>query len=168
MLVVLEFDFGGVQLAALFDVDLAGPVDQDIGDLIVPQQRLQRSESEQLVLDLLDEASLVGVGEQPALLVENVGDGLGHFLRGQRRLQAFQPRDVQRLEQAVVHRELELLKALGLHVADGALAIAAAHQRALKRRRRCIGLLRNSFDQLHRVTSAARADNVQQARDQRI
>src|SRR6202044_373473 len=59
--------------------------------------------------------------------------------------------NVQRLEQAVVHRQLELLKALGLHVPDCALAIAAAHQRALERRRRCIGLLRNSFDQFHQL-----------------
>ena len=96
-------------------------VDQDIGDFVVPQQRFERPESEQLVFDFFDQLRAVDVGEQAALVVENRGDRLGDFLRSQRRLEALQPRNVQRFEQAVVDRELELLKALGLRVLDRAL-----------------------------------------------
>src|SRR5271163_1687489 len=165
VLIVLELDVGRVQLAALFDVHLVVAVDQDIGDLIVPQQRLQRSETQQLVLDLFDQVILVGISEQPAFIVEDGGDGLGHFLRRQHGLEALEPRDVQRLEQPVVDGQLQLLKAFGLRIFDRTLR-AAAHERALKRCGRRGVLLRNSLNQLHSGTSTARADNVQQARDQ--
>ena len=118
VLIVLELDLGGVELAALFDVNLVVSVDQDIGDLIVPQKRLERPESEQLVFDFFYKMSLVGVGEQPSLVVENGGDRLGDFLRGEHRLEAFKPRNVEHLEQTIVDSELELLKSLGLRVFD--------------------------------------------------
>src|SRR5208282_2998179 len=157
---------GGVKLAAFFNVNLAVSVDQDVGDFIIPQKRLQRPKTQQLVLDLLDQVILVDVGEQASLVVQNGGDRRGDFLRRERRLEAFKPGNVQHLEQPVVDRKLELLKTLGLHVFDGALLIA--YQRALKRCRRCAVLLRNSLDQLHSVTSSARADYIQQARNQCI
>src|ERR1700722_5381897 len=81
VLIVLELDLGGVELAALFDVNLVMPIDQDIGDFIVPQKRLERPESEQLVFDLFDQVSLVGVGEQPAFVVENRGGPPREFFR---------------------------------------------------------------------------------------
>ncbi len=59
MLIVLEFDVGRVQFAALFDVNLVMPIDQDIGDLIIPKERLQRAEPEKLVLDLFDKMEAV-------------------------------------------------------------------------------------------------------------
>src|SRR5208283_670180 len=166
VLIVLELDVGGVKLAAFFNVNLAVSVDQDVGDFIIPQKRLQRPKTQQLVLDLLDQVILVDVGEQASLVVQNGGDRRGDFLRRERRLEAFKPGNVQHLEQPVVDRKLELLKTLGLHVFDGALLIA--YQRALKRCRRCAVLLRNSLDQLHSVTSSARADYIQQARNQCI
>src|SRR5208282_1436961 len=164
MLIVLELDVGGVKLAAFFDVNLAVPVDQDVGDFIIPQKRLQRPESQQLVLDLLDQVILVDVGEQASLVVQNGGDGGGDFLRRECRLEAFKPGNVQHLEQPVVDRKLDLLKTLGLRVFNCALLIA--YQRALKRSRRCAVLLGNSLNQLHSGTSSARADSIQQARDQ--
>ena len=165
MLIVLELDLGGVQLAALFDVNLAVSVDQDIGDFIVPQKRLERSQSEQLVLDLFYEMKFVGIGEQPPLVVENRGDRLGDLLRRQHRLEAFKAGNVEHFEQAVVNREFELLKSFCLCVFDRALGGAVAHQRTLKRRRRSRVLLRYSFNELHCGTSTARADDVQQARN---
>ncbi len=112
-----------------FDVNLVVPVDQDVGDFIIPQKRLQRPESQQLVLDLLDQVILVDVGEQAPLVVQNGGDRRGDFLRRQGRLEAFKPRNVQHLEQPVVDRKLELLKTLGLRVFDRALFIAAISER---------------------------------------
>src|ERR1035437_676792 len=164
VLIVLELDVGGVKLAAFFDINLVVPVDQDVGDFIIPQKRLQRPESQQLILDLLDQVILVDVGEQAPLVVQNGGDRRGDFLRRETRLEAFKPRNVQHLEQPVVDRKLELLKTLGLRVFDGGLFIA--YQRALKRSRRCAVLLGNSLNQFHSGASGARADNVQQARHQ--
>ena len=168
MLIVLKLDLGGVELAAFFDVDLVMPIDQDIGDFIIPQKRFQRPEPKQLVFNFFDEVSLVGIGEQPSLVVENRGDRFGDLLRRQHRLETFKPGNVQHLEQTVVDREFELLKSLGLRVFGGTLGRAGAHQRTLKRRRGCSVLLRNSLNELHRCTSIARADNIQEARNQRI
>jgi hypothetical protein len=165
VLIVLELDFGGVELAALFDINLVMPVDQDIGDFIVPQKRFERSESEQLVFDFFYKVSLIGISEQPSLVVENRGDRLGDLLRRQHWLETFKPGDVQHLEQTVVDREFELLKSFGLRVFGGALGSSGAHQRTLKRRRRCSVLLRNSLNELHCCTSIARADNIQESRN---
>src|SRR6266404_4686523 len=147
MLIVLELDVGRVQFAALFNVNLVMPIDQDIGYLIVPEQRLQRSEPEQLVLDFLDKMEAVGVGQQAAFILEDRGNRLGDFLRSERRLKALQPRNVERFEQPVVDRELQLLKALRLRILN--LLLSAAYQRTLKLRGRSAILLGNSLNQLH-------------------
>src|SRR5713226_4929745 len=134
MLIVLELDVGRVQFAALFNVNLVMPIDQDIGYLVIPEERLQGAEPEQLVLDLLDKMVAVGVGKQAAFIFEDGGNRLSDFLRSERRFQAFKTRNVQRLKQTVVDRELQLLKTLGLRILDLLLG-AAAYQRALKIRR---------------------------------
>ncbi len=54
--VVLEHRVDGFELAVFLDVDLIVAIDQDIGDVRVDQNRLERSESEQLVQDVADEA----------------------------------------------------------------------------------------------------------------
>src|SRR4029077_10307600 len=118
MLIVLELDVGCVQFAALFNVNLVMPIDQDIGYLIVPEQRLQRSEPEQLVLDFLDKMEAVGVGQQAAFILEDGGYRLGDFLRSERRLEALEAGNIERFEQPVVDRKLQLLKALRLRILD--------------------------------------------------
>ena len=60
MIVIVELHFGQLQLAVLFDVDLAGAVDQDIGHFRVGEKWLERTEPHDLVFDFLDDpAALV-------------------------------------------------------------------------------------------------------------
>src|SRR5579864_4286460 len=165
MLIVLEAHVGQIQLTAALDIDLRGPIDQDVGYLVVPQQRLQRAQAEQLVFDLFDQPRPVGVGEQPTLLVEDLAYRGGYLLRGHVGLQALQARDVEGLEQPVVHRELELLKAVG-HRAALALGALPANHRALLLLRRSAFLLGYPFDQFHRLTNLQeRLPNTPRRRD---
>src|ERR1700730_299893 len=98
MLIILELDVGRVQFAALFNVNLVMPVDQDIGYLVVPEQRLQRTQSEQLIFDLFDQMEAVGVGKQAAFILEDGGYRLGDFLRSERWFQAFKAGNVEGFE----------------------------------------------------------------------
>ena len=47
--VVAEPRVGPLELAAPLDVDLSRPVDQDVGDLVVVEQRLERAEADHVV-----------------------------------------------------------------------------------------------------------------------
>ena len=61
-------------LAAALDVDLARAVDHDFGDALVAQQRLERTEADDLVGDLLEHARALGAGEGEALLVDRLAE----------------------------------------------------------------------------------------------
>ena len=76
VVVVLEGEVGQLEPAAALDVDLAGPVDHDLGDGLVAQQRLQRAEADDLVGDLLQHAHPLGAGEREALLVDRDAEDL--------------------------------------------------------------------------------------------
>ena len=102
MLIVVEVNSGLVQPAVLLDVDVVASVDHDVGHVVVAQQRLQRSQSQQLVLDLFDQARPVAVGQQPTVLVKGLADRGGDLGRDQRRIEHLHTRDVHRLEQPVV------------------------------------------------------------------
>ena len=70
VLVVLERDVGQLELAVALDVDLARAVDHDFSDGLVAQQRLERTEADDLVGDLLEHARALGAGEREPLSVE--------------------------------------------------------------------------------------------------
>src|ERR1700687_6067222 len=165
MLIILEAHVGQVQLTAALDIDLRGTIDEDVGYLVVPQQRLQRPQAEQLVLDLFNQPRPIGVGEQPALLVQELANRDVALLRGHVGLQALQARDIERLEQPVVHRELELLEAV-CHRAALALGGLRANHRALLLLWRGAFFLGYSLDQLHRFTNLQeRLPNTPRKRD---
>jgi len=50
-----------LQLAATLDVDLIRAVDQDVGNGVIGEQLFQRTEPEDLVLNLFDDALARGV-----------------------------------------------------------------------------------------------------------
>ncbi len=60
MRLVLEWDVHLLQLAALFDEAVLVAVDQDIVDLGILQQRLQRAEADHLVDDVVDQRFKLG------------------------------------------------------------------------------------------------------------
>ena len=76
VVVVLEDDVGQLQAAAALDVDLARAVDHDFGDGLVAEQRLERTEADDLVRDLLEHADALGAGEGQALLVDDAAEDL--------------------------------------------------------------------------------------------
>ena len=76
MVVVLEDDVGQLELAGSLDVDLARPVDHDLGDGLVAQERLERAETDDLVGDLLEHAHALGTGQGEAFLVDDLAEDL--------------------------------------------------------------------------------------------
>ncbi len=117
MLIIVEAHIGQIEFALPFDVDLVGSVDQDIVHVLVPEQRLERTKPEQFVLDFLDQPGAVNFGKQAPFFVEDLGDRLRHLGRSHTGLETLQARHVEGLEQPVMHCELELLEAVGQHVA---------------------------------------------------
>ena len=77
MRVVAELDVAQRQLALALDEDLLRPVDQDVGDRVVGQQRLQRAEPQHVVDQDRDQVTLLGQVDPQAQLIANDGDDLG-------------------------------------------------------------------------------------------
>ena len=76
MLVVLEGHVGELQATLTLDVDLLRTVDHHLGDRLVPQQRLQWAEAQDLVGDLLEHAHALGARQGQALLVGDLPEEL--------------------------------------------------------------------------------------------
>ena len=70
MRVVPESDINPLEPAPPLDVDLARPIDKDVGDRLIGKQWLERTKSEDLVQDILcDHLTLAGI-ERNDLSVE--------------------------------------------------------------------------------------------------
>ena len=59
--VVAELDVGQLELAAALDIDLLGAVDHDVGDGLVGEQRLERTEAQHVVEQQLDQLALLAL-----------------------------------------------------------------------------------------------------------
>ena len=68
--------FDSSSLPASLDVDLARAVDHDLGDALVTQERLERTQADDLVGDLLQHPDALGTGEGEALLVHGAAEDL--------------------------------------------------------------------------------------------
>src|SRR5207237_933203 len=75
VLVVAEDDRRRLELAEPFDVDLTRAVDQDVGDVRVAHERLDRPEAVDLVQELLGEPLAVAHAPRDRLLLAERGDG---------------------------------------------------------------------------------------------
>ena len=76
VVVVLEDDVRELEAAAALDVDLARAVDHDLRDRLVAEQRLQRTETDDLVGDLLEHPDALGAGQGEAFLVDDLAEDL--------------------------------------------------------------------------------------------
>ncbi len=72
--VVAELDIGHLQPALALDVNLPGPVDQNIADIRVGQEDFERSQAERLVEDLADEPLAFGEIQDGLFLVTQFDD----------------------------------------------------------------------------------------------
>jgi hypothetical protein len=114
-----EAGVDAVQVAVALDPDLVGPVDHDLRDRLVGQQRLEHAEAQGLVDDLADERAALRAGEDRALAAEQVGD---------ERFEAGAPLRRPELDEL---GEVDLLEQLALEVADPARGALAAGALAL-------------------------------------
>src|SRR5207253_8449927 len=71
--VVLERHRSKLDLAGALDIDLLGPVDHDVGDALVPEQRLEGTEAHHVVDELVDEIGLFRTIELDAGLRQQLG-----------------------------------------------------------------------------------------------
>ena len=76
VVVVLEDDVRELELAGALDVDLARAVDHDLGDRLVAQERLERTETDDLVRDLLEHPDPLGTRQREAFLVDDLAEDL--------------------------------------------------------------------------------------------
>src|SRR5262245_20165625 len=120
MLVVLETDICTIDAPVLLHVDLARPVHHDLGDCIVVEQWLDRTEAENLRDDGLEEASPVLAVQDDALLAEDAVELLlndAPYLGGLREVQL----GVQLGDQRILHLALQIEEAalLGRRASPG-------------------------------------------------
>ena len=72
MLFVDEAGVGLLELAGALDVDRGGPVDHDLGELLVVEEAVDGAVAQDVVGDVLDELRLVGRRQGRALLSEGL------------------------------------------------------------------------------------------------
>ena len=135
LLVVAEADAGLLNLAGDFDVDRAGAVHHDVGDVVARQQRLERAVAEHVVADVVEQLFLLGDRHHDVLDRDDLVDDVADFLARGIGVEPRELREIDRLDQRAEDR------ALGLVVAFGAPRCRSAHrrrrlrwQRALRRR----------------------------------
>ena len=80
LLVVAEADAGLLDLAGDFDVDRAGAVDHDVGDVVARQQRLERAVAEHVVADVVEQLFLLGDRHHDVLDRDDLVDDVADFL----------------------------------------------------------------------------------------
>src|SRR5438093_287644 len=76
VVVVLEDHVRELELARALDVHLARAVHHDFGDALVAEERLERSEADDLVRDLLEHPDALGAGEGEPFLVDDLAEDL--------------------------------------------------------------------------------------------
>jgi hypothetical protein len=101
---------GLVDFAVALDPYSAVAVDQDVGDVVVLEQRFERAEAQHVTGGGFDQAFAIGFGQQQMLFVDQFVDHRVH-LRQQRRVACvFELGDVDFLEQQILDPALERLE----------------------------------------------------------
>jgi hypothetical protein len=119
--VVPELDRALLHLAATFDVDVLRAVDQDVADRRILEDQFQRTETEGLVQNLLDQAfSLVAI-EERLLRVAQVLDDQSDFAAKHVPFELANARQVELVDELAVNLPLELVEFVGLRRFGAAL-----------------------------------------------
>ena len=95
LLVVAEADAGLLDLAFDFDVDRAGAVHHDVGDVVARQQRLERAEAEHVVADVVEQFFLLGDRHHDVLDRDDLVDDVADFLA---RRVGVEPRELRQID----------------------------------------------------------------------
>ena len=109
LLVVAEADAGLLNLAFDFDVDRAGAVHHDVGDVVARQQRFERTETEHVVADIVEQFFLLGDRHHDVLDRDDLVDDVADFLARAVGVEPRQLRQVDGLDQRAEDDALDLV-----------------------------------------------------------
>ena len=129
------------ELSLALDVHVLRAVDENVGDRVVAEQRLDRAESGDLVDDLLDDLFALDLAERRRLGAQELDDGVADLLNENRLvLDRLERLEVQPLDEPAVQVDLELLdraQSRGLELVRERAAAARCQRLAgMSRRRR--------------------------------
>ncbi len=130
---VVEAHVGQLQKSLALHVDLLVAVHQDVGDGAVLEQRLERSQPEDLVQHLGGDPLLLGGGQQVRLFVHHGQHRLPHFGADAVVVDARQRLQIDALQQLAVQREFQLL-VLGVDLAVAHFFTSFADQKMVRAR----------------------------------
>ena len=102
MPIVAKAHGGLVDFAVALDPYAAVTVDQDVGDVVVLEQRFERAEAEHVAGGGLDQAFAIGFGQQQMLFVDQFVDHRVHLRQQRRVARVFELGDVDFLEQQIL------------------------------------------------------------------
>ena len=124
---VLEADIGFDHAAGALDVDVVEAVDHDVADGRVLEQRLQRTQAEDLIEDLLDQLLALGQGHGQRFvddeLLHHRADLPAHAVL----VQVLELIRRQRVQELLVDLALDLEPAVGARAGTGRLGRSATH-----------------------------------------
>ena len=97
--VVAKADVGELDLAADLDEAPRRPVDHDVGDVVAGKQRLERTEAEDVVADVVEQVLLLGDRQHQILDRDDLVDDVADFLARALRVELGERREIDRLDQ---------------------------------------------------------------------
>src|SRR5215472_10158693 len=119
LLVVAEADGGTLDLAADFDVHRVGSVDHDVGDVVARQQRFERTITEHVVADVVEQVFLLGDRHHDVLDRDDVVDDVADFLARRFGIELGELGEVDGLDQRAEDGRLDLVVIVRAAALDG-------------------------------------------------
>src|SRR2546430_8105891 len=112
VILVAELDVGEREPPLPLDVDGARTVDEDVGDVAVLEELLERAQPEDLVADLLDQPLALEPRQIGRIGLQEALEGGADVLLGLRAVERGERHQVEALEELAVHAQLQLLQPL--------------------------------------------------------
>ena len=113
LLIVAKPDAGLLNFAAHFDIDRAGAVHHDIGDLIARQQWLERTIAENVVANIVEQILLLGDRHHDVLDRDDLIDDVADFLPGGIGVELGELTEINGLDQGAGYRALRFVICVG-------------------------------------------------------
>ena len=114
VVVVAELDVGFLHLPVPLDIDVLGTVDQDVGDLAILQQHLQRAQAKRLVQHLVDQPFALAAIQQRVFGVAEMLDDQADFAPQRIALQLAHLVQIELVDKLAVNPSLQIFEFLVL------------------------------------------------------
>ena len=105
---VAETDVGELDLAADFDEASRRPIDHDVGDVVAREQRLERTETQNVVADVIEQVFLLGDRQHQILDGDDLVDDVPNFFARAFGVELGQRGKINRLDQGAEDQRLGL------------------------------------------------------------